>query len=42
MSFIRSKKIKNRIYYYEVQNTWDNGKVHQKVLRYIGKTKPSA
>jgi len=40
MAFIRAKKIKNRIYYYEVENTWVGGKVRQKVLRYFGKIKP--
>ena len=44
MSFIRKKPRKlasgeTRNYYYEVENYWQNGKVKQKVIRYLG-TKP--
>lgn len=41
MSFIRAKEIPPRSgnwYDYEVKNTWDKGKVRQKVIRYIGKS----
>jgi hypothetical protein len=41
MAFVRAKKFNGRIYYYLVENHWDHGKVRQKVLRYLGKTKPS-
>ena len=40
MSFIRRKKIKGREYLYEVENTWENGHVRQKVLRYKGPVAP--
>lgn len=44
MSFIRNKPRKLasgeiRNYYYEVENYWQNGKVRQRVIRYLG-TKP--
>jgi len=37
MVFIRTKKIKGQKYYYLVENQRVDGKVVQKVLRYIGK-----
>ena len=37
MAFIRSKKIKGQTYYYIVENRLVEGKVRQKVLRYLGK-----
>ena len=40
MSFIRRKTIKGREYFYEVENTWENGHVRQKVLRYRGPVSP--
>ena len=40
MSFIRKKTIKGRQYLYEVENTWENGHVRQKVLRYKGPVAP--
>jgi hypothetical protein len=40
MSFIRRKTIKGRQYLYEVENTWENGHVRQKVLRYKGAVAP--
>ncbi len=40
MSFIRRKTIKGREYLYEVENTWENGHVRQKVLRYKGPVSP--
>jgi hypothetical protein len=36
MAFIRSKKIKGKIYYYIVENQWVMGKVRQYVLMYLG------
>ncbi|MBU1004573.1 MAG: hypothetical protein KJ561_01985 [Nanoarchaeota archaeon] len=38
MAFIRTKKINGKLYYYLVENTRINGKVKQKVIRYIGKS----
>ena len=43
MSFIRSKPRKLasgeiRNYYYEVENYWQNGKVKQRILKYLGKS----
>lgn len=35
--FIRAKKIKNNLYGYLVENKWKNGKVKQKVKKYVGK-----
>lgn len=40
MSFIRRKVIKGREYLYEVENTWEDGRVRQKVLRYKGPVSP--
>ncbi len=37
MTFIRKIKKGNYTYLAEVENTWENGKVKQKYLRYIGK-----
>ena len=39
MSFIRAKKVGDKIYYSEVENRKVNGKVIQKHIRYIGKSK---
>lgn len=37
MAFIRTKKIGNKNYYYVVEGNRDeNGKVKQKVLKYLG------
>ncbi len=36
MSFIRCKKRGDKKYYYEVENKWVNGKVRQKVIKYLG------
>jgi hypothetical protein len=36
MVYIRSKKIKGKIYYYVVEGKLVNGKVKQKVLKYLG------
>lgn len=40
MSFLRRKTIKGKLYLYEVENTWENGRVRQKVLRYVGPVAP--
>lgn len=39
MAFLRVKKINNNYYYYLVKSVRINGKVRQKVVRYIGKSK---
>ena len=39
MSFLRVKKISNNYYYYLVKSVRVNGKVRQKVVKYIGKPK---
>ena len=36
MAYIRTKKIKGRLYYYLVEGRWENGKCKQKVLKYLG------
>ena len=37
MAYIRKKKIKGKSYYYAVEGRYDsNGKVKQKVIRYLG------
>ena len=36
MAYIRSKKIKGKIYYYLVEGNLVKGKVKQKVLMYLG------
>ena len=36
MAYIRSKKVKGKIYYYVVEGKIINGKVKQKVLKYLG------
>lgn len=37
MSFIRTKKVKDYIYAYIVDNKWKSGKVKQKVKKYLGR-----
>jgi hypothetical protein len=39
--FIRVKKFGNREYYYLVQGVREGKRVRQKVIRYLGKEKPS-
>ena len=40
MAYLRTKKIKGKNYYYIVEGTRDDqGKVKQKVIKYIGTTK---
>ena len=36
MAYVRSKKIKGKIYYYIVEGNLIKGKVKQKVLMYLG------
>lgn len=40
MAFLRRKTIKGKQYLYEVENTWEDGHVRQKVLRYVGPVNP--
>ena len=39
MAFLRVKKISNNYYYYLVKSVRIGGKVKQKVVKYIGKSK---
>ena len=39
MAFLRVKKINNNLYYYLVKSVRIKGKIRQKVVRYIGKSK---
>ena len=39
MVFLRVKKISNNYYYYLVKSVRINGKIRQKVVKYIGKSK---
>lgn len=39
MVFLRVKKINNHLYYYLVKSVRIDGKVKQKVVKYIGKSK---
>ena len=36
MAFIRSKRIKGKLYYYIVESYWENGGPHQRVCLYLG------
>jgi hypothetical protein len=36
MTFIRSKKIKRKLYYYIVESYWESGRPHQRVCLYLG------
>ena len=40
MAFIREKRRGSRSYFYLVENVRDNGKVRQKVIRYVGTRRP--
>lgn len=42
MVFLRVKKINNNHYYYLVKSVRIKGKIRQKVVRYIGKSKKLA
>ena len=39
MTYIRSKKVKGKIYYYIVEGKLIKGKVKQKVIMYLGNAK---
>jgi len=39
MTYIRSKKVKGKIYYYAVEGKLIKGKVKQKVIMYLGNAK---
>jgi len=39
MTFVRKKKIKGYVYYYLVEGQVKNGKIRQKVIRYLGSPK---
>ena len=41
MAYIRNKKRGEKNYYYLVESYREEGKVHQRLLRYIGKNEPS-
>jgi hypothetical protein len=41
MAYIRVQKRGNRTYYYLVKSEREGSKVRQKVLRYLGTSKPS-
>ncbi|MCJ2513462.1 MAG: hypothetical protein LN408_03350 [Candidatus Thermoplasmatota archaeon] len=41
MSFIRKKTIKGNDYFYEVESIREGDKVRQKVIKYLGTTKPT-
>jgi len=40
MAFIRTKKIKGHTYYYRVESYVENGRIKQRVLKYLGKEIP--
>ena len=40
MAFIRAKKIRGHTYYYRVQSYVQDGRIKQKVLKYLGKEIP--
>ena len=39
MAFLRTKKVNNNYYYYLVKSIRIKGKIRQKVVKYIGKSK---
>ena len=41
MPYVRTKKVKGQTYYYLVEAKREGMKVRQKVLRYLGKERPS-
>jgi len=41
MTYVRSKNIKGKIYYYLVKSVRDGNKVHQINLAYLGTEKPT-
>jgi hypothetical protein len=40
MAFIRAKKISGHTYYYRVESYVENGRIKQKILKYLGKEIP--
>ena len=40
MAFIRTKKIRGQTYFYRVETYTENGKIKQRVLKYLGKEIP--
>ena len=40
MAFIRTKKVKNHTYYYLVESYTENGRMKQRILKYLGKEIP--
>jgi len=41
MAFVRTKKIKNKTYYYLVESKREGNKVRQKVIKYLGAEMPT-
>jgi hypothetical protein len=41
MAFVRTKRIKNRTYYYLVESRREGKKVRQKVIKYLGAEMPT-
>jgi hypothetical protein len=39
--FIRIKKVKNKDYFYLVKNEWQDGTCRQKVIKYLGRERPT-
>ena len=42
MTYVRAKTIKGQIYYYLVESQREGDKVRQRVIKYLGKERPSA
>jgi len=40
MAFIRTKKIRGHTYYYRVESYTEEGRIKQRVLKYLGKEIP--
>ncbi|NIO03867.1 MAG: hypothetical protein GTN74_04435 [Proteobacteria bacterium] len=40
MAFIRAKKIRGHTYYYRVESYVENGRIKQRILKYLGKEIP--
>jgi len=41
MAFVRTKRIKNRTYYYLVESRREGNRVKQKVIKYLGAQMPT-
>jgi hypothetical protein len=41
MAFVRTKRIKNRTYYYLVESKREGNKITQKVIKYLGTQMPT-